>query len=137
MNISEHTGGYEIKNFRALKTGALEGTIYLNGKRILTVENSGRGGCNIYHGFEGTGQAQPLADFRAYAAEHFGDFEPEDHLVFALADVKRITAFVKKHGRSFADTAGDLIAEFDTCGEDGYFEHDAKFLRHLVAAVSE
>lgn len=137
MDISKHTNGYEIKGFRALNSGALEGTIYLNGKRVLAVENSGRGGCNLYRGFEEAGTTQPLAEFRTYAAQWFGESEPEDHLVFALEDLKRIAAFAKKHGRTFSDTASDMIDDYEQYGEDGYYEYDAKFLRHISELVSE
>lgn len=137
MQIRDYTGGYEIKSYRALNSGALEGNIYFNGRRVLAVENSGRGGCNRYSSFPGVNTAEALAEFCAYAAEYFGEVEPEDQLVSALAEIKRAAAFAKRHNQTLVKVMGDLIADCESHGADGFYELDAKYFRHVVSQMEQ
>ena len=42
-------GGLDIKSVRRLSNGAMEGTLWLNGKKVAYIEDDGRGGEPMYH----------------------------------------------------------------------------------------
>lgn len=85
---------YSVTGYKFLKrTGALEGFICLNGQKIMSVENSGRGGCNIYRPLNGQ-TYQVVNDFRVEAQKwaisngYENPIEPEDIWVIYAAEFK-------------------------------------------------
>jgi len=87
-----HKYVYEVRKYKALKSGAFEATIFKDGRSAVIAENDGRGGCNRYMGgagMEGAVYRQAIEDFKKVAekwGKDIGDngFEIEDAFVDAL-----------------------------------------------------
>jgi len=102
-------GGYEITSYEEIAMGcgvAFTATITKDGKKVLTVENSGRGGCHTYGGVgsDWAGWREAEAEFEAFAKEWnknsgLAGFEDTDALVWHLIEVaalnqKRVVMFL-------------------------------------------
>jgi len=112
--------GWAVKNCKTLATHdgyAYTCTLYVDGKRVAYVEQSGQGGCNMYSLAEG---AQPrIVDLMATAAECLDDTsEPLDTIVARLMDdldtLKAAKRYAKKTGFPFVGYAEDAGQE--DCG---------------------
>lgn len=102
-------GGYAITSYKEVEMGcgvAFSGTITKDGRKILSVENSGRGGSHLYGGVgsDWAGWREAEAEFEAFAKEWNKDsdlagFEDADALVWHLIEVavlnkKRVVVFL-------------------------------------------
>jgi hypothetical protein len=116
-------GGYEIKSYKALATGAFTATIWRDGKKVLSVSNDGRGGPNRYDRPFSTAKAAPETTeqmiatrnaatteekaFHDMAQKALGDGYAEQEDIFI--DVILWNADIEKHAGRYGYTRDSVV----------------------------
>ena len=138
-------GAYEIKGFRNLpigrEGGAFTASIYRDGKRVLTVENNGDGGSNVYTDL-GSGmrhfgaEIDMFKDFAAKATPE-QEYEPEDSLVETMKWLGDIEKAAAKNRWPRADVIEENIRAHDETAYHKLTEREKAILRDPTILDSE
>jgi hypothetical protein len=102
--------GYQVKALKQTASGAFTANLYRNGKHVLYVENSGRGGCNLYHPAQsGNGEQTLLEEFaqRVYP----NGFEAADQFVAFLIMAGDIERQIERKKLDRAKAIEQVIAD--------------------------